>query len=137
MIVNFSKCSICIYSKPHILITVLDFQGYIWCSSSPSRGEHILLFCIYISASCVEANDLQLCSILKDVWTLITVIQLLLVTSTLDALTETHNSEYVKVPKCMQDLRSCRSNKSGGPTRVLSDLLKYVTFQKFNKNACS
>ena len=27
------------------------------------------------------------------------------------------------MPKCMQDLRSCRSNKSGGPTRVLSDLL--------------
>ena len=46
-------------------------------------------------------------------------------------------SEYVKVPKCMQDLRSCRSNKSGGPTRVLSDLLKNVTFQKLHKNACS
>ena len=30
-----------------------------------------------------------------------------------------------------------RSNKSGGPTRVLSDLLKYVTFQKLHKNACS
>ena len=39
-------------------------------------------------------------------------------------------SEYVKVPKFLQDLGSCRSNKSGGPTRVLSDLLKYVTFQK-------
>ena len=46
-------------------------------------------------------------------------------------------AEYVKVPKCMQDLRSCSSNKSGGPTRVLSDLLKYVTFQKLHKNACS
>ena len=30
-----------------------------------------------------------------------------------------------------------QSNKSGGPTRVLSDLLKYVTFQKLHKNACS
>ena len=50
---NFNKRDICIYSKPHIYVTVLDytyaFQEYIWCSVSPSKGEKVALCCIYRS----------------------------------------------------------------------------------------
>ena len=42
---NFNKRGICIYAKPHISITVLDytydFQEYIWCSVSLSKGVQI------------------------------------------------------------------------------------------------
>ena len=66
---NFNKRGICIYSQPHISVTVLDytyaFQEYIWCSISPSNGESILLCCVYRSPS--SANDLQLCIMLEDV----------------------------------------------------------------------
>ena len=68
---NFNKRGICIYSKPHISVTVLDytyaFQEYIWCSVSPSNGENFLLCCIYRSPSSTDANDLQLYSMLEDV----------------------------------------------------------------------
>ena len=68
---NFNKRGICIYSKPHISVTVLDytyaFQEYIWCSVSLSNGENFLLCCIYRSPSSTYANDLQLCSMLEDV----------------------------------------------------------------------
>ena len=68
---NFNKRGICIYAKPHISITVLDytydFQEYIWCSVSLSKGEHFLLCCIYRSPSSADANDLKLCSMLEDV----------------------------------------------------------------------
>ena len=65
---NFNKRGICIYSKPHISVTVLDytyaFQEYIWCSVSPSN---FLLCCVYRSPSSADANDLHLCSMLEDV----------------------------------------------------------------------
>ena len=68
---NFNKRGICIYSKPHISVTILDytyaFQEYIWCSVSPSNGENFLLCCIYRSPSSTDANDLQLCSMLEDI----------------------------------------------------------------------
>ena len=69
---NFNKRGICIYSKPHISITVLDytyeFQEYIlWCSVSLSKGENFLLCCIYRSPSSADANNLKLCSMLEDV----------------------------------------------------------------------
>ena len=95
---NFNKCGICIYAKPHISITVLDytydFQEYIWCSVSLSKGEHFLLCCIYISPSCADANDLKLCTACwKMYYTLIIVIQLLLATSILDALSRKQNRQ--------------------------------------------
>ena len=68
---NFNKCGICIYWKPHISVTVLNytyaFQEYIWCSVSPYNGENFLLFCVYRSPSSADHNDLQLCSMLEDV----------------------------------------------------------------------
>ena len=68
---NFDRCGICIYSKPPISITVLDytyeFQEYICCSVSLSKDENLLLFCIYRSPSSADANDLNLCSMLEDV----------------------------------------------------------------------
>ena len=68
---NFNKQGICIYSKPHISVTVLDYtymlQEYIWCSVSQSNGENCLLCCIYRSPSSADANDLQPCSMLEDI----------------------------------------------------------------------
>ena len=94
---HFNKRGICIYAKPHISITVLDytydFQEYIWCSVSLSKGEHFLLCCIYRSPSSADANDLKLCSMLEYVLHTNYSDTILVATSILDALSGKQNRQ--------------------------------------------
>ena len=67
---NFKKRGICIYSKPHISITVCDFVSdfdeYIWCSIT-CKNDSFLLGCIYRSPSSEVDNDIKLCSMIRKI----------------------------------------------------------------------